>query len=394
MSDLSFVPGDDDLHEQFAAVAARSYGHPVADISYLREHADLRVAVRAGRVVAGGLGLLVDQFFGGNPVPSACLGAGCVAPEARGERLATRMVAERLEPLREQGAVISTISTAANGYARHLGWEAPVPVSAWSVTTDDLRHSFPNHNEPNAEIHIEYGLTPNVQDVQRDLARQANGPINRPNWWWTWKQRKSSLDTYRFTEHGRAPTGLLSLAASRRRPHGIRLTVHDFWAADPGTAYAMLAFLGRYNTRAQTIDFRRGVLPPYPTLLHNLHRCRMTTQAWHPWMLRILDIPSAIRHRGWPLDVDTVIPIQIEATERSKPARYQLVLTSGTAQTEPTNLPSAVTFTPRQLSVWYAGGYATTVAARMAGVRAESEKALLALVRATTDRQPWLPDHF
>jgi 8-oxo-dGTP pyrophosphatase MutT (NUDIX family) len=59
-----------------------------------------------------------------------------------------------------------------------------------------------------------------------------------------------------------------------------------------------------------------------------------------------------------------------------------------------TPVRATVTFTPHQLAVWYAGGYRTATAARMAGVQADSETALTALIRATADHEPWLPDHF
>lgn len=98
MSELTFAPADDGRWQQYDELATRSYGHRVGDITDLREHADLQVAIRDGRVVAGGLGFVVDQFFGGSPVPSACLGAGCVAPEERGQQLGARMTAERLRP--------------------------------------------------------------------------------------------------------------------------------------------------------------------------------------------------------------------------------------------------------------------------------------------------------
>ncbi|WP_309117469.1 GNAT family N-acetyltransferase [Saccharothrix sp.] len=392
MTALTFTTGhdDEDLREQFTAVATRSYGHPVADIDHLRDHADLRVAVRDGRVVAGGLGLLVDQFFGGNPVPSACLAAGCVAPEERGDQLAAHMVAERLAPLREQGAVISTVSTVANGYARRLGWQAPTPVVAWSVTTDDLRRSFPDHHD----LDIDHGLTAEARDLQRDLARHHNAPVDRPDWWWDWKTRKSTLETYRFTPPGGTTCGVLTLATSRRDRHGMTLTVHDFWAADHDTTHAMLAFLGGHNTRAATIDFRRGALPPHPTLVHNLHRCRMTATAWHPWMLRILDTAAALRRRGWPADLDTSTTIEVTATADHPAQRYHLRLADGRAEVEPTTAPAEVTFTPHQLAVWYAGGYRTTTAADIAGVRADKPTALSTVIRATTAQEPWLPDHF
>lgn len=387
---LSFIEAGEGLWEQYDDLAARSYGHPVGDIAQLRGHADLRVATRGGRVVAGGLGLLVPQFFGGSPVPSACLGAGCVAPEERGERLATRMVAERLRPLRERGAVISAISTASTGYARRLGWEAPVHVFAWSVTSEDLKRSFTEGDE----FEIEHGSTEDARDLQRELARHWNGPVRRPDWWSSWKETKNALTTYRFARPGHPPSGLLSLAMRRRDRHGMHLTVHDFWAADESTTTAMLAFLGRHNTRADTIEFRRGALPPYPTLLHNLHRCRMAAEAWHPWMLRILDIPIAIQRRGWPTDLDATVPIEIESDSGGSWDRYLLQITAGSAEINPTNAEGTVRFTRGQLAVWYAGGYRTAASARMAGIRAASDSALITLIRSTAELEPWLPDHF
>ncbi|MEU7181888.1 MULTISPECIES: GNAT family N-acetyltransferase [Streptomyces] len=385
---LTFAPADDCLWEQYEQLATRAYGHPVGDITHLREHADLQVAVRGGRVVAGGLGLLVDQFFGGAPVPSACLGDGCVAPEERGEHLATDMVTERLRPLIERGAVISALVTSSTGYARRLGWEAPTGVLAWAVATDALKRSFASE-----DFEAEHGLTGEAEALQRDLARQWNGPVHRPTWWSRWKQDKSNLATYRFARPGHPTTGLLSYTTKRHERHGMSLVVHDFWAASQPTAAAMLAFLGRHNTRAHTIEFRRGALPPYPTLLHGLRHYRATAEAWHPWMLRMLDIPEAIRLRGWPNDLTTAVPMEIK-NETGDWDRWMLQIKDGTADFVPTHVEGQVTFTRRQLAVWYAGGYRSTTSARMAGVHAVSEKALATLVRSTAEFEPWLPDHF
>ncbi|WP_415954375.1 enhanced intracellular survival protein Eis [Streptomyces sp. KLOTTS4A1] len=389
MSTLTFAPADDDRWQQYDELATRAYGHRVGDITALRDHADLQVALRDGRVIAGGLGFVAGQYFGGAAVPSACLGAGCVAPEERGQHLATRMTAARLAPLRDQGAVISVHSTASNGYARRLGWEAPTPVFGWTVPTDDLARSFMS-----AAFDIQPGLTDDAQDLQRDLAKQWNGPVHRPAWWAAWKQNKSNLTTYRFSRPGHPTAGLLSLATQRRERHGMNLVVHDFWAATEATAAAMFAFLGRHNTRAETIEFRRGVLPPYPALLHNLHRFRPTAQSWHPWMLRILDTPEAIRLRGWPADLTTHVPIEIENETGYTWDRWMLQTKDGKAELTPTSVEGLVTFTRRQLAVWYAGGYRSAASARMTGVQTVSEKALATLVRATAEREPWLPDHF
>lgn len=39
---LTFAPADDCLWEQYEQLATRAYGHPVGDITHLREHADLK----------------------------------------------------------------------------------------------------------------------------------------------------------------------------------------------------------------------------------------------------------------------------------------------------------------------------------------------------------------
>ncbi|HEY9327226.1 MAG TPA: GNAT family N-acetyltransferase [Streptomyces sp.] len=388
MNQLTFAPADDGLWEQYDQLATRAYGHPIGDITHLREHADLRVAVRGGRVVAGGLGLLVDQFFGGAPIPSACLGDGCVAPEERGDHLATDMATERLRPLIERGAVLSTIVTTSTGYARRLGWEAPADVFAWTVATDDLKRSFTDE-----DFEVEHGHTAEAVALQQQLARQWNGPVHRPIWWTRWKQDKSNLTTYRFARAGHTTAGLLTLATKRHERHGMCLVVHDFWAASQPAAVAMLAFLGRHNTRARLIDFRRGTLPPYPTLLHQLRHHRTTAEAWHPWMLRILDVPEAIRLRGWPADLTTASPIEIE-NESGDWGRWMFQVKDGAAELVPTRVKGQVSFTRRQLAVWYAGGYRSTASARMAGVHALSGEGLATVVRSTTELEPWLPDHF
>lgn len=105
------------------------------------------------------------------------------------------------------------------------------------------------------------------------------------------------------------------------------LTVHDFWTADHDTACAMLAFIGRHNARAETIDFRRGALPPFPDLLHTLHRFRPTAQAWHPWMLRILDVEAALGLRGCPADLEFTTTVEITAPGATD--RYRLHIADG-----------------------------------------------------------------
>ncbi|WP_244419053.1 GNAT family N-acetyltransferase [Streptomyces hygroscopicus] len=384
------MEADDALWQKYDAMARRAYGHPVEDITLLGTHADRRVAMRDGKVIAGGLGLLISQFFGGRPVPAASMACGCVAPEERGDRLAVSMIAERLRPLQEQGAVLATLWTTSTGYVRRLGWEAPAQVYSWTVPTDELRRCFSESG-----FEIAQGRTSHVRLLLNGLAAQWNGTWSRPDWWEGWQQRQHpDLATYQFSRPGREPTGVLSVAGERHPVEGRRLVVYEFWAADHPTAAAMLAFLGRHNSRIPTILFERTALPPAPLLLHHLHRSgSLTARSWHPWMLRVLNPRHAVRLRGWPVEVDLALPIEIVTEDGTNTERFVLQVSGGEGELTPTIREGQLTLSRGQFAVWYAGGYRSASAAALAGVH--GDPAVLArLLTATADREPWLGDFF
>lgn len=386
----TFVEADDTLWEEYDALARRAYGHPVQDIMRLGGHADRRVAVRDGKVIAGGLGMLIPQFFGGRPVPAASMACGCVAAEERGNRLAVSMTAERLQPLQEQGAVLATLWTASTGYVRRLGWEAPAQVYSWTVTADELQRGFSDTG-----FEVAHGTTSQVRLLRDDLAARWNGTWSRPDWWEDWQQRQHpDLSTYRFNRPGCEPTGVLCVAGERDPAEGRQLVVYDFWAADQAVAAAMFAFLGRYRSRLPTIAFQRTGLPPAPMLLHHLHRSgSLTARSWHPWMLRVLDPRRAVQLRGWPDKVDLAVPIEVVTDDGATTDRFVLHVSGGEGDLAPTTREGQLTLTRGQFAVWYAGGYRSATAAALAGVNAEPT-ALAQVLTATADREPWLADHF
>lgn len=391
---LTVHAADDALWQEYTTLATRSYGHPVDDLRLLRPHADARVALRGDRVIAGGLGLLVDQFFGGRPVPAACLAGGCVAPEARGDRLTVRMVAERLRPLQEQGAVLATVWTASTAYARTLGWEAPTEVLSWSVPTVELARSV-SETRDGAAFEITHGSTASTVVLQRGLAAQWNGAWQRPAWWNSWQQSAHpTLTTYSFAVPGRAPEGVLSLAVENHPGTGRTVVVYDFWAAGDQVVAAMLGFLARHGSRIPTVAFQRTGLPPAPLLLHILRRAgAASAQAWHPWMLRVLDLGRAIRLRGWPPDLDLTLPIEITDRVDQPAERFALRIHAGEGELEPSTRGSEIRLSRGQFAVWYAGGYRSAATAGLAGVRG-APAAVARLVHATSGHAPWLSEYF
>ncbi|MGW4289601.1 GNAT family N-acetyltransferase [Streptomyces sp. NPDC004673] len=390
--DVEFTEADEARWEEYDALARRAYGQPVPDISRLGPHADRRVAVRGGRVVAGGMGMLVPQWFGGRPVPAASMGCGCVAPEERGGHLAGRLVQERVRALQDKGAVLATLWTASNGYVRRLGWEAPAQVFSWTVPTAALKQSVADTME------ITHGDTAQLADLRDRMAGRWNGPWQRPVWWGSWQQKRHpDLETYAFAESRREPSGVL-MVATQRTPSGRQLVVHGFWAADAAATDAMLAFLGRHHGRIPTVLFERTGLPPGPLLQQRLASVgTAVARSWHPWMLRVLDPARAVELRGWPEHLDEEIVLDLAGPDGTGSSRHTLSINAGSACLAPGGArrgrTADVTLTRGQFALWYAGGYRSPAAAVMAGVRG-TNSALARLLAATTDREPWLADYF
>jgi predicted acetyltransferase len=383
------APSPEQLRE-YAQIAHRSFGHEVSDITDLRDHATMRVASNANGVVAGGLGIDAGLFFGGRAVPGVCLGAGCVAPEVRGGRLAQQLMDERIRAARDAGAVLAAMWTSSNSYVRHLGWQAPTDVYSWTVATDDLRRSFREQT-----LRVESGLSGEGRALQREQAAEWNGPVDRPEWWWDWKTKKGGLQTYEFSSSDGRVVGLLAYATKRKPPRGMSLQVHEFWAATDDVAREMLAFLGGQHSRAEDIEFRRSSLPSSRLLSRGLARVRLEAQAWHPWSLRLLDFDQAVAARGWPSDRRVELALDLRS-DNDTTREVQLSIESGIGRVEPrTSTGRTATALGRlDAAVWFAGGFGSLQQLRSAGLQFDDESAARRFMAAGADREPWLPDLF
>lgn len=387
MDEVRIVEADDELWGRYTVLAERAYGHPVQDIALLGPHADRRVALRGGQVIAGGMGLLVPQYFGGRPVPAVSMACGCVAPEERGRRLAARLAAERLRAVRERGAVVASLWTASTGYAARLGWAAPARVFSYTVPTGALAGAFTGAG-------FEIAHAPSADGVRDEWAARWNGPWQRPAWWDGWQtSRHPGLATYTLARPGQAARAVVSVTAGRGPGGERQLVVQDMWADDPAAAGAAFAFLGRHHSRIPTVTLARTGLPPAPFLDRLSHAAAVTARTWHPWMLRILDLKRAVLLRGWPEHVELELPVEVVTEPGDGTDRYTLRVSSGTGVLEPTIREGLVTLSRGQFAVWYAGGYRSTAAALLDGIRGHPA-AVARLLAATGEREPWLADYF
>ena len=123
----------------------------------------------------------------------------------------------------------------------------------------------------------------------------------------------------------------------------------------------------------------------------------MTVDKRQPWMLRIVDAPTAIASRGWPAYQSGVADLDlVDALCEWNAGPHRLVIDGGDARLEPgARVPQRQTARcERDLALWYAGA-ATPAVLRRAGLMSGGDARTDAfLLSATAGPATALHDYF
>ncbi|MDF4252255.1 GNAT family N-acetyltransferase [Streptomyces sp. WMMB303] len=391
---------DDSEFEGYLAHTRHAFGKVPYDHATLRAHGVSAVAVRGPQVLGGGLFLPFEQHFGGRPVPSGGVAWLAVAPWERGAGLARRVTEEGTDRLRgAHGAVLACAWTPAPGLYRRWGWEAAAVASSHVLHPAELP-------APRSRFQTVQPDEAACARLRNALAPGWNGTLRRPAWWHGWKQRTTpgalTLGVVRpggdrAGGAGGADGELAGYATVTVEPHhpwGVAAVVHDLWHAELDALPALLAAVGAHSPQVREIRFRRSVLPRPSPLPWLLDRYAVREDGWYPWMLRLLDVPAALRARGWAPGPRGAVGLEVVPPEGGTQP-YALTFEAGRMQVRRGSNPSArtVRLPSSALAAWYAGGLPLRHAARL-GTAAGDVRDLDLLDALVSGPTPWLPESF
>jgi predicted acetyltransferase len=140
----------------------------------------IRVAMRAGEVLAGLVLLPMGQFYGGRSVPMTGVSAVAVAPEHRGSGVGTSLMRAALREMSRKRVALSTLYPATQPIYRRLGWEIAGTRAQWRVPTRALALGErrppvrPMLAEDRAALHA----------CHHEWARRRPGSLDRGAWAW------------------------------------------------------------------------------------------------------------------------------------------------------------------------------------------------------------------
>lgn len=298
-------------------------------------------------LAAQSLLLQMESFFGGAPVPTAGIGNVTVAPEFRGNGSASSIVTETIREARRRGAVLSTLFGGAPGLYRKLGYELIARSKLWSIPI----HAFHGVRRT-AGISLRQATTddtPQVLALYQKVAATATAMGARH------ELALTSQQTATLAFRGDDLVGYM-LWGTEQQPAGLVVQVGEMIAISADGYNSLLSSLGTWGSVATAVTLQAVDAHPALALLPGL----ATPVSAAPYMLRILDLKTAIESRRWNrvnasfcLEIDDPLFTSNHGLWKFEANDGGITLDRAGAQND-SEAPK-VTLSATGLALWYAG---------------------------------------
>ncbi len=248
--------------------------------------------IRRGHELLGGLMILdMAQFFGGRSLPMGGISAVGVAPEARGGGAASRLMAGAIQELHQRQIPLSALYPATQTLYRKSGFEQAGARAEFRL---NLRVGPVQERDlPLVKLPRERKM---LEKVYRSWARPQQGALDRTetNWRRVLNPRDEPAEVYGVGEPLEGYVVVHRQAGSQ--PGWQNLALTDFVALTPRAARRIFSFLADHRSLAEQAVWFGA---PHQPLLTVLAEQSVETRINIFWMLRLVDVPAALRGRGY-----------------------------------------------------------------------------------------------
>ncbi len=305
----------------FATTPERSTG-------WLQKYAEEVRAIRKNGVVAGSLlRVPMGQFFGGASVPMCGIAGVVMHGAERGQGLATHMMSAAVREMRRDGFALSALFASTAKLYRRSGWESAGVLCETTLPTRELPR---NTTMPARAVEATDEVA--IRKLYRSFASKRDGHLDRgPYIWPRTRQEVEGRPVYGMLigAEGRPEGYLFYRLQPRTAPPGYEVVVTDYAFTSAAAAARLLGLLAEHRTLSTTI---RTVIPLDSPLLSLLPGHHFQTEVKEAWMLRVLDVVSAIEQRGYPKSLVARFTIKIrDEVVRANHRCFSVVITNGSA---------------------------------------------------------------
>lgn len=366
---------------------------------------------RAGDRIVGTVTVFpFGQWFGGRSVPMGGVAGVAIAPEARGQGLAGKLLEESIAAMRDRGEAISALYPTAPNLYRSMGYEV---AGRYERTTVDITtiaevgrgdRGLPS-SERSVSLHtrpLRSGEVRLIRPVYDRLASESNGWLDRSDLFWDRldydvdPDRRNSFGYLLVDDDDVAHAGLTVSHRQGDAPLKFGLDVGGPFATSPEALERALALVAAMGTTAD----RATVSLPVESLGHSVPAAYLQHQDSWLWMLRIVDVDRAMTLRGYNPAI--IGEMQFTVADRYGPwnnGRWSLAVSDGRAtvaklSNEPSANEGTLVMDIQTLSCLYTGFVSPVELARAGRLPGADPAALATLASIFCGGPPRVVDFF
>ncbi len=339
-----------------------------------------------GELVAGLALYDMGQWFGGRRIRMAGVTSIAVAPELRGAGIARNLLTHTLIELQRQRVPIAALHPTTENVCRRVGFAAGGLWTRFVAPADQLPRG---HRDPSV-----FPLEPSHRDalaiLDRERGRLSNGNLDRNDA--IWHRVLHDIDARPVQIYGVGTADGLEayvIFTQRQEDLACEIEIKDWVATNRKAALRLWTFFADHRSMVTNLrwcgDHRDTMLLALPELPARVERC-------HRWMLRIVDLPRALEHRGYPpVQVELHMAVTDDILE-SNQDRFILRLEQGKPTVERGGRAD-LRLNVRTLASLYSGNHSASQLRNIGEINASPDTVAKADM-LFAGPAPWMPDYF
>jgi predicted acetyltransferase len=239
---------------------------------------------------------------------------------------------------------------------------------------------------------VEESDLPALHDVYRRFAQRQQGWLDRSPHLWNRVTHPKGETAYGYLVEGSAGVEGYLYLTRRLLPRDLKqeLNLTDLVALTPAAGRRLLSFIGDHRSLATEVVWRGGPVDPILFLLRE-----QTYQLKHlfHWMLRVLDVRTALQARGYPAGLSGALHLEVDDDLfPENRGRFVLEVEGGEAEVRPGG-DGDIRLHVRTLAALYSG-FLSPDALQLAGALEADETSLRTATALFSGPPPAMPDMF
>lgn len=343
-----------------------------------------------GVILARALGHPMAHWFGGKRIPSIGIAGVTVSPEARGRGYGTRIVHRLLDDATADAATpLSALYPATLPIYRTLGYGDAFHRNGFKATLSAL----PKPSDPTVTVRemTDSDLS-TILGTYESFAATRNGLLSRDAAWWG-ERILTDHHPYRFLAfRDETCVGWIIYGFERTKEDWRQnLVARDLVWLDIGAARALLGIAALHRSTCKELTW----VGPLDEPMHGAqHDHALEFQYTFRAMLRLLDVPEALRARGYPPLTDTEVTLAVvDPHRKTNEGPWRITVAKGSATVAPAETQASARVSVQALASMYSGLMLARDAVRTGGLEADPDT-VTALEAMFAGPSPYLPDFF